>query len=587
MKKLTLLFLISNVLLATARAEQTFPLPDWKDEPNPLAGEEAQTGGKISVFASQYPKSLNYYLDNSAFCAQLFDLLYDPLLALHPLTLIHEPGVAHQWTLSDDKKKFTFRLNPEARWSDGRPITAEDLLWTYDTIMKPEHLTGVHKVSLERFEKPEMIDTHTVRFKARKAHWNNLPALASFRILPKHAFKKLDFNKINFEFPVVSGRYRIEKIREGVSLLLQRRDDWWNRSAKRVQGTGNFEQLDFRFYAQRDHAYEAFKKGEIDLFSVYTAHRWVQQTHSETFKKNWIIKQAVHNEHPPGFQGFAMNLRRDLFKDARVRKALAHLLNRERMNSTLMHNQYILHRSYYEDLYPPARPSPHPVIPFDKEKARALLREAGWRANPESGLLEKNGQPFTFKFLTRSATAEKFLVIYKEDLRDVGIALEIDKKDWAAWTRDMDEYHYDMTWAAWGGSLWKNPEGMWSSREAERTSGNNITGFKNARVDELIEKQVGVYDIEQRHDILREIDDILVSQMPYILLWNNRYTRLLYWNTFGTPDSVLSKYGDESSAYTYWWIDPDSENDLKHAMETREALPSQPKKIIFKPEKSS
>ena len=135
-----------------------------------------------------------------------------------------------------------------------------------------------------------------------------------------------------------------------------------------------------------------------------------------------------------------------------------------------MHNQYFLHKSYYEDLYDREHPNPNALILFDKEAARHLLKEAGWEANPKTGILEKEGKSFLIKFLTRSASSDKFLVIYKEDLKDVGIDLIIDKKDWAAWARDMDEYNYDMTWAAWGAGIWKDPESMWHSKEANRPS---------------------------------------------------------------------------------------------------------------------
>ncbi|NKB24302.1 MAG: ABC transporter substrate-binding protein [Kiritimatiellae bacterium] len=578
-RSIFLFVLLTNTFLT--HAEQVFPPPTWKDQPNPLASPDAEIGGEISIFVAQYPKSFNYYLENNVFAYQLFSLMFSTLLTIHPLSLENEPGLAKQWTISDNKRTFIFELDNRATWSDGKAVTPEDVLWTYKTIMDPKNLTGPHKVSLERFETPELVASNKISFTAKEVHWKNLLALGSFYILPKHAFEKIDFNKINFEFPVVSGLYQIQSIQEGQSVQLKRRDGWWNRTAERFKGTGNFATLDFRFYAERESAYEAFKKGNIDLLTVYTSHRWVQQTQGEKFDKNWIVKQAIYNYDPIGFQGFAMNLRRKPFDDINIRKALAHLLDREKMNETIMHNQYFLHRSYYEDLYGKKISCPNPIFNFDKDKARQLLKKAGWEANPKTGILEKGKRPFTITFLTRSATAEKFLVIYKEDLKDVGIQLEIDKKDWAAWARDMDEFNYDMTWAAWGASLWKDPESMWHSKEANRPSGSNITGFQDPRIDQLIEKQKELFDIEQRHAIVRKIDHLLTKQVPYILLWGINYTRLLSWDKFGTPDTVLSKYGNEGSAYTYWWFDPDSEADLKEAMKTDAPLPSKPYKVVF------
>ncbi|MEN8243708.1 MAG: extracellular solute-binding protein [Thermodesulfobacteriota bacterium] len=575
MKKRILFILVPALLIlpSLASAEEKFPKHGWKDAPNPLASTEAVVGGEISIFAGQYPKSLNYYLDNNSFTAEIFGAMFETLLNMNPLTLAYEPNLAKKWSISDDKKSFTFTLDQRAKWSDGRPITAQDVKWTFDAIMDPNNLTGVHKVSLERFDSPTVLDTYTIRFTARNVHWVNLSAVGGFHILPKHSFGQQDFNKITFEFPVVSGPYAVHSIDEGLSLTLKRREEWWDINAQRNQNTGNFEQLKFRFFAERENAFEAFKKGLIDLYPVYTSRLWVNETKGDRFSNAWIVKQKVYNAKPIGFQGFAMNMRKPPFDDVKVRRAMAHLLDRRKMNSTLMYSQYFLHKSYFEDLYDKSHPCPNPLIEFDKQKARLLLAEAGWVVNPATGWLEKNGKRFSFRFLISQASLEKFPAIYAEDLKDVGIELIIDKKDWAAWARDMDDFNYEMTWASWGSGVFKNPEGMWQAKEADRRSGNNITGFKNDRVDQLIEKQKSIFDITQRNELYREIDRIIYSEAPYVLLWNINYTRLLYWNKFGTPETVLSKYGDETSAYWYWWIDADSQADLQDAIKNQLPLP--------------
>ncbi len=560
---------------------ETFPGNDWQDLPDPIASPEALIGGEIAIFAGQYPKSLNYYLDNNSFSVEVFGAMYETLLGMHPITLRYEPGLAHRWTISEDKKTFTFSLDPRAKWSDGQPISTHDVKWTFDAILNPKNLTGPHKVALERFESPLVLDDLNIQFHAKDVHWMNLGAVGGFQILPKHVFANMDFNKINFEFPVVSGRYRLGNINEGIFITLQRRPDWWNKDTSSAQFSGNFERLKFRFYAERENAFEAFKKGQLDLYPIYTSRLWVNETKGEKFSNDWIVKQKIYNQNPIGFQGFAMNMRKSPFDDIRVRLAMAHLLDRPKMNSTLMYNQYFLHRSYFEDLYDKQHPCPNNLVTFDKAKARELLKQAGWNVNPTTGFLEKNGRKFSFKFLTRQASTDKFLAIYAEDLKDVGIELVIDRKDWAAWARDMDEFNYEMTWAAWGSGVFKNPESMWSSKEAERKGGNNITGFKDSEVDGLIEKQKSIFDIQQRHAIYREIDQIIFAAHPYVLLWNINYTRLLYWNKFGTPDTVLSKYGDETSAYWYWWIDEDSQADLEDAIKAGLPLPPKEPAVYF------
>jgi ABC-type transport system substrate-binding protein len=574
---------------------------------------------------------------------------------MNPLTPSQEPGLAERWSISDDKRTFTFWLNPKARWSDGQPITAQDVKWTFDAIRNPANLTGAHKVGFESFESVTVVDAHCVRFAVKEVHWRNLLTAGGFAILPKHAFEKSDFNKINFEFPVVSGPYRLGEVKEGLSATLERRADWWNRQAPSQRGLCNFQSIKFKFFASTETGFEAFMKGEIDLFAVYSARLWMNETSTEKFARNWIVRQKVYNYEPTGFQGFAMNQRRPPFNDKRVRQAMALLLNRERMNSALMYNQYALSRSYYTDLYDTAHPCPNglaatdtrrlgrdaspyqeklpapqsqttdvrrlgrdaspyqenlpvaqpqvgrgvPAEPqtlqqantatatsvgyaFDKERARRLLAEAGWKANPKTGLLEKNGQRFEFRFLERESVADKFLAIYAEDLRDVGILMQTDSKDSSAWTRDMDEFNFDMTWGGFSSSLYKDPEGLWSSKEADRKMSANITGFKNATVDDLIEKQKSMFDVAARHELCRQIDGILYEECPYVLLWGINYKRLVYWNKFGTPATVLDKYSSESSAYWLWWYDADAAADLKEAMKSQLPLPPRAAEVTFK-----
>ncbi|MDX9982354.1 MAG: ABC transporter substrate-binding protein, partial [Lentisphaeria bacterium] len=154
-----------------------------------------------------------------------------------------------------------------------------------------------------------------------------------------------------------------------------------------------------------------------------------------------------------------------------------------------------------------------------------------------------------------------------------------DQKDWSAWAKDMDEFKFDMTWAAWGAGLFKDPESMWASREADRQSGNNITGFRHPRVDELIEQQKTEFDVAKRHEMVREIDAILVAECPYVLLWNTNTVRLLYWNKFGTPPTVLGKYSYESVGY--WWYDQENAADLAEARAANTPLPPRRPTVVY------
>lgn len=555
----------------------------FADLPDPIASPYAVPGGSISYAAAAAPKSLNPYLDNNTFSYQVFGSLYETLLSSNPLTGDTAPCLARKWDVSEDKREFTFYLNPLAKWSDGTPVTAHDVLWTFNAIMAPTNQTGASKIALQTFTAtpPEIIDDLTIKFTADEVHWRNLLAAGGFEIMPKHVFENTDFNKINTDFPVVSGPYRIADIKEGVSLTLKRRPDWWGRALAANANLYNFERVTYRFFAEQDNAFEAFLAGRIDVFPVYRAAIWANRTTGRKFDNNWIVKRRIVNHHPTGFQGFAMNLRRAPFNDIRVRKALAMLLDRRRLNETLMFNQYFLQRSYYENLYDSSTECHNVSFDFDPDGAVALLEEAGWGLDPTTGIRTNGEARLSFTFLTRDESSDKFLALYREDLKKAGVELKIERKDWAAWTRDMDDFNFDMTWAAWSGGINIDPEGMWASSEADRQGGVNITGFKDPMVDKLIEAQRSIFNIEERNEICRRIDGILTDQIPYILLWNVDSIRLLYWDKFGTPQTVLSKFGDERSLLAYWWYDEDSAADLNEAVMNDDILPARPDIVEF------
>lgn len=559
----------------------SFPLPAWQDAVSPLASPHAVTGGRIRWYAGAYPRSLNGFLENNVFTWQVFGMLYESLLNTDPLTADYVPGLARRWWISPDQRTFTFEIDPDARWSDGRPVLAQDVRWTYDQIMHPDHLTGPHKIALGGFSPPEVLDERTIRFQAHDVHWRHLGAAGGMTVMPRHAFEDRDFNALHFDFPVVSGPYRLSHRAENIELQLERRPDWWGAGRLSNRHTLNFQTLVYRFYAERENAFEAFKQGALDVYPVYTARIWVHETRGERFDRNWIIRRQVRNYRPVGFQGFAMNMRRPPFDDVRVRRAMAHLLNRDKLNASLMYNQYFLHRSYFEDLYDADHPCENPRYAYDPEKARELLREAGWQADPATGLLSRDGRPFRFTFLSREASLERFMAIYADDLRHAGIEMRIERKDAAAWSRDMDSFHFDMTWAAWGSGLFKDPESQWHSREADSPGSNNITGFADPRVDALIERQQTLFDIQARNAILREIDAMLTEACPYVLLWNTRSTRLLYWDRFGKPPQILSRFGDERALLSYWWFDPDSDAELAAAMHGGYSLPARAVEVDF------
>ena len=559
-----------------AAAVTWYPAADWTEKADPAASPYARRGGTLRFNGANPPKSFNAYVDNNVYSAMLFDLLYGKLLGMNAATSELEPSLARKWAVSDDGREFTFVLDERATWSDGRPVTAEDVRWTFDAVMDPKSMTGPWKSMLGFFEPPEVVDMRTVRFRKKgesPRDWRDILNCATFWILPKHAFAGRDFDKINLVGAVVGGAYVIARAEPQVETELKRHGRWWCQDLPPYRGTMNFDRILFRYFVDNENAFEAFKKRKIDVYPVYSARIYAQETGGAAFQRNWILKRNVHNRAPIGFQGFAMNMRRPPFDDVRVRKAMAALLDRETMNRTMMNNAYFLLNSYYTDIYDAQHPCPNEMHAYDPAKATRLLKEAGWTKDASDGKLKKNGRPFAFTFLSRGTTEDKFLALFDQALKAQGITMTIDRKDFASWMRDMDAFAYDMTWAAWGAGTVKYPELCWLGAEADRKGSNNIVGFRSAEVDRLILEEKGFDDAAKRLDAYRKIDALVAAEVPYALLWQTDSTRILHWNKFGMPEGVLAPARREEAILVYWWYDEDRAEELGRAMDDGGFLP--------------
>lgn len=545
---------------------------DTVGEADPQARPEAVPGGTYTTWGGPFPKSLNMWLEYTTFTKQFLGLMFEPLVDLHSTEDRPTGILADSWTISEDKKTFTFHIDPRARWSDGRPVTAEDAQFYYDVIMEPKNLTVIFRVGLKRFERPVVKDSLTLEITAKEAHWGNFWEAAGLVPLPKHAWQGKDFNQINFEFPVVNGPYRLQEVKKDRSVTLQRRSDWWGRSKQYNQHKYNFDYVRFRFMEDANKVLEAFKKGDFDQIPVNTASIWVEKTRFDQVQKGWVARQRVFNRKPMGYQGMAMNMRRPVFQDIRVRKAMCHLLNRRLLSEKLMHNQYLLLNSYFPDLFPEKRNPDAIFYEYDPKLARQLLAEAGWKPGPD-GVLAKDGKRFEI-VIPHVSPDLRHLNVYVEDLKAVGIVARIDQISYSTLGKRMDNFEYDMYWAAWGASRLRDPEASFHSSVADAPSSNNITGVKDRVIDSLIELQKTEMDLAKRNVIIAKLDTRLAEIVPYVLMWMSDNERMLYWNRFGTAKHVLDKFEDEVFIPLYWWVDPAKDKALQEAMAKNAALPA-------------
>ena len=563
--------LLIGVIQQTVIAEK----PSYTGEPRAIKG------GQITVATSQFPKSFNYYVNTSSDASLIFNLNYETLAALDPITLEYHPLLAESWTISKDKRTFTFRMNDKARWADGSPVTVDDVKFTYDTIMNPNNLTSVQRIFLSRFEPPTVLDSKTIQFRSKNVHYKNFVTLAGLNVLPKKGFSGKDFNKdFTVNLPAGSGPYFLSEVREGRYYTLKRRPEYWGKDLSINVGAYNFDLIKFRVISNDDMAFEAFKKGDFDLFVEGKAKRWMMESDSEKFKMNWIVKQKVFNYEPQGFSGMALNMRRPLFKDVRVRQAISLLLNREVLLEKIMFNEYTSLHSYWPSLN--VDPKMNPSVVFDPRHAQRLLAQAGYdRVDREGYRINKEGRRLEFSILYVSDAFERHLTIYKEDLRKAGVKANLRLVSWATLLRLMDNYNFDALIIGWSASLFPDPEQLWHSHHMNEPAGSNLPGYGNPEVDRMIEELPSIFDARKRESIIREIDAKITQDYPYVLFWGANFSRIYYRNVFSMPETVFSRLGGWSDALVYWWYDPEKADLLKDAQKSGKPLPAVPVNVYY------
>ena len=538
---------------------------------DPIASKDARPCGTITLWGSAMPKSFNMWEDYNSFSAELMGMMFEPLVSLHS-TEDREVGIlADSWNVSEDGKTFTFHVDPRAKWSDGKAVTAEDVQFYYDVIMDEKNLTPIFKVGLSRFDRPEVVDSLTIKMTAKESHWGNFWEAAGMLAFPKHAWAGKDFNQIRYEFPVVSGPYKIKTFREDRFVELARRTDWWGFKKNWNRGKYNFEKIRYRVMNDQTKALEAFKMQDINAYAIYTSSIWMKQTDFDAIQKGWAVKQRIFNKEPIGFQGMAINLRKPQFQDVRVRRALNMLLNREAMNEKYMYNQYFLLNSYYPDLWEGNQNPTAPLYKFNPDSARALFAEAGYKVNAQ-GVLEKDGKPFAINFIT-SQEDLRHLTLFQEDLKKVGVVATIEQMSQSTLRKRLDDADFDLYWVNWGAGRLRDPEASWNSTTALQKGTNNLAGVQDKVVDSLINLQKTEFDLAKRNEILKALDNRLAEIVPYVLMWQCDHHRILYWNRYGTPDKVFDRFNREDAIPVYWWLDPTKSAALDKAMKAGENLP--------------
>ena len=540
---------------------------DLIGDPKAVKGGELKHGNM-----SDFPSTLRYYGPNITAWNQMINaMVYETLLGLHPTTLDYMPGLATHWQVSPDKMTFRFRIDPNARFSDGTPVTSEDVVATWKLLTDKSLQDPAQTLIYSNFEPPVAESKYIVSVKAKTQNWQNLLYFGnSMFILPAHLLKSMNgaayIRDYNYKMMPGTGPYIIteQDVNKGNSVRMRKRNDYWAEKDRRNVGLNNFATINQQVVRDENLEFERVKRGDLDLFVLTRAQQWVQELNYPGIQRGLNQKRKIFNNNPNGIQGVAMNTRREPYNDVRVRKALRHLFNRELMIQKLAFNEYFpMDSMYFGSVY--ENPG-NEKIKYDPQKALQLLAEAGWKDRDSAGRLSRSGQPLTLEIVYGTPGFERYFTVYQEDLRKLGITLNLRLVTWETLIKLLDDQAFQMALISYTGEVFPNPKGNLHSSLADQKNTNNITGFKNKRADEIMEAYEKEFDVANRVKLLRELDGIFANEHPYIFMWGAPFQRLVFWNKFGYPQGVVTRIGDYRDVPTVWWLDPEKSRKLEAAM---------------------
>ncbi len=539
---------------------------------------KAKKGGKITTGIVQYLATLRTEgKDSSSYYNSLVgSFIYERLLSIDSKTLKYVPALATHWKVSQDKKTYWFRIDPNARWNDGKPVTSQDVVATWNLLVDKGILAPYSNILYENYEKPVAESKYIVRVQAKKLDWRLfLYIAASTSIFPSHHLDKTDgagyLKKYNDKMLPGTGPYVFDgkNSKKGKVLVMRRRNDYWAENYKVNTGLNNFDEINFLVVRDDVLQKEKFKKGEIDVYEIYRAQWWVEEFNKQNKKfdslyRGLIQKKKVFNFKPHGLQGFAFNMRKAPFNDIRVRKAFVMLFNRDQLIDKLFFNEYKKITSAYPgSIY--ANPN-NTVYDYNPDKANQLLDEAGWAKRNNDGFrVNKNNELFELE-LSITQDFERVVTPYQEDLKKAGIKLHLKITDYNTKSKMVDERRFKLMFQSYTGLFFPNPENSLLSTLADKDNNNNITGIKNKRIDKICSKYNEMFDQENRIKAIKEIDKILSETVHYVYAWHAPYgTRLVHWNKFGMPKGIIPYSGRTENLLTLWWHDPELTKKLARA----------------------
>ncbi|MFA7386589.1 MAG: extracellular solute-binding protein [Thiohalobacteraceae bacterium] len=550
----------------------------------------APQGGELTLSGFGSYDSFNPFILKGVSADGLGTLMLEPLMVQsldEPYSLYAH--LAEDIALADDGLSVTFRLDPRARFSNGDPVLAEDVKFSFDTY-KSDQAHPQFRFYWADIREAVVLDERRVRFNFTKRNPELHLIVAQMSVFSRKWVGDGPFDKLTRTPPIGSGPYLVEKYRLGKDITYVRAPDYWAKDLNTRRGMFNFERVTYKYYSDETVHLEALKAGEYDFTLVLNSKQWARDYVGPQFSDGRIRKEELAHKNNAGMQGFVMNTRRDKFKDRRVRRALALAFDFDWSNRNLFYGQYTRCDSYFSNselaaeglpqgdelaLLAPYREQLRAEI-FTEEwrlpdtsqagalrrnllAAKTLLEEAGWQVR-DGRLRNAAGEAFTIEVILAQKGFERILAPYAHNLRKLGIELNYRTVDVSLYIQRRTSFNFDMMVASFPQSQSPGNEqfGMWHSTTADQEGSNNLAGIKDPVVDALVEKLVYAEDREALITAARALDRVLLYGEYVVPNWYIATHRVAYWDRFGHPETLPLYYAAETWVLESWWRRPEA-----------------------------
>ncbi|MEG6508470.1 extracellular solute-binding protein [Methyloligella sp. 2.7D] len=562
---------------------------DYADPDAPKGGAFSLIGwGGVTTFNSLNP----YILKGDA--AQGMELLFDSLMTRAQ----DEPDavyglVAKSAEVADDKMSVTFKLRPEAEFSDGSPLRAEDVVYSFEALKEKGH--PLYRQMLRDVVKAEAIDPETVRYTFEGDQVRDLPlVVAELPIFSKAYYSDKTFDETTLEPPLGSGPYAVADFRQGRNITYKRRPDYWGKDLPVNRGRWNFDRIRFEYFRDRTAAMEAFKAGTYDFREEFTSKVWATEYDFPAIQSGKVKKEVLPDETPSGTQGYFLNTRRGALKDPKVRQALGLAFDFEWTNRNLFHGLYERTQSYFENSPMKAEGKPSeaevallkslkadvPEAAFEEvytppvtdgsghdrdllQQAGKLLDEAGWKI--ENGVrVNDKGETLTLEFLNFEPAFERVTAPFLSNLRRLGIDAKMRMVDPSQYQQRLKSFDFDVTTERYGMNNTPSTElrAYYSSEAAKIPGSRNLAGISDPAVDELIGHVIAAKSREELITASRALDRVLRAGHYWVPHWYKPSHTVAYWNKFSRPKT---KPRFDRGILDSWWFDEAKADELANA----------------------